>query len=231
MSNVGVTIVVPALNEQTNLRSAINSIQQAATGLQAYEIVIVNDGSVDQTGQIADQLTSEFPNISAVHNPVPYGVGWAFSHGLTTANFAHLTVVPGDNAYAAEGLAKMFAALGKAPLIVSRRDNQFRARPFWRALISHVYCRTVSLWFKLGLPDVHGAVIYPVKESRCILPVGNGYTYQLETLVRLKRNNIQHEVVPIELTPSESSKAIRLRTMKSVMSACLTLRRERYAID
>src|SRR5262245_8589096 len=94
-----ISVVIPALNEEANLRATVNTVISAvkACGETAPDIIIVNDGSIDRTGAIGDELAREFPFVRVVHQPVNKGQGAAILEGLRLAKFDLLTMVPGDN--------------------------------------------------------------------------------------------------------------------------------------
>ena len=83
----------PAHNEEANLRGLVEEALETLPGLaESFEIVIVNDGSRDATGRIADELTAANPGIvRAVHHPTNLGYGAALRSGFRAARHDHGT--------------------------------------------------------------------------------------------------------------------------------------------
>src|SRR5262245_47597339 len=82
-----VSVVVPALNEQDTLKHIVEWTALVLTGMaDDFEIIIVDDGSTDETGRIADALAGRAPNIKVIHNPRPSGYGGALESGFRAAN-------------------------------------------------------------------------------------------------------------------------------------------------
>src|SRR5437763_7984603 len=82
-SHPSVSFIVLALNEQERIESTVANVLQAAqdSDVDHYEIVLVDDGSTDETGRIVDRLASERPDIRALHNPRNIGIGATFKRG------------------------------------------------------------------------------------------------------------------------------------------------------
>jgi glycosyltransferase involved in cell wall biosynthesis len=209
------TIVIPAYNEEEKLGRTVREAQEcAARMLDEYEIVIVDDGSVDGTLAVAESLAAEFAGIVNVrHFPVNRGVGAAYIEGLKVARFPFLTLIPGDNAFNSNGLERIFAEVGEYELVVSYRSNP-RARTFFRRVLS-----IFATWLVRGITgrpvrDAHSLYVFPVALARAI-PVSPDYSYHLESLCRLLLMARNYVEVPIELNPKPdaSSGVMRLRTL------------------
>jgi len=84
------SIIVPAHNEQENIEETINSIERRLK--LDYELIVVNDNSVDQTPEIVRKLSYLYPNLKIVNNPNPPGFANAIRAGF--ANVATDLVVP-----------------------------------------------------------------------------------------------------------------------------------------
>src|SRR4051812_20859818 len=83
------SIIVPAFNEAQRLQATVDGVIAAASmALDHYEVIIVNDGSADETAAIADKLAASRPFVSAIHHPVNRGVGAAYRSGLRAARYA-----------------------------------------------------------------------------------------------------------------------------------------------
>ena len=213
------TILVPALNEEAKLETMVNSLLPVArSSLNQFEIILFDDGSTDKTGAIADHLATTNPEIRVIHHNPRQGLGAIFYEGLTESQFDHLTVIPGDNAYNAEGLRPAFQAIGTADLIISYRANSAQTRAVHRVIISSLYARIMSLLFGLKLRDIHSVVIYPVARAKQLKLQLTNYTYQLEILVKLIRNQPTIMQVPVLLNPDtpQNSRSLNWKTFGEV---------------
>jgi glycosyltransferase involved in cell wall biosynthesis len=209
--SAGLTVVVPAWNEERRLRATVEEVVAAAhRHLRSFEVIVVNDGSTDNTAAVADALAARFACVSVVHHDTNRGVGAAYATGLALARHPYLTLVPGDNAFHASGLDAVFALVGKVEMVVTYRANP-RARTPARRLLSQ--CCTLGMRLVTGKPirDAHSLYVFPVAQARQVRR-NDGYGYHIETLSTLLRGGVPYAEVPVRLNPrpDNSSKVMRL---------------------
>jgi glycosyltransferase involved in cell wall biosynthesis len=76
VSEVGLSIVVMAFDEAASLEEVVGELEAAAKPLEhPYQILIVDDGSGDGTGEIADRLAEERAAVGVIHHPSNQGLG------------------------------------------------------------------------------------------------------------------------------------------------------------
>src|SRR5262245_45926475 len=79
-----VSVVVPALNEQETVQRAVEwTLSVLAKLTNDYEVVLVDDGSTDETGRIADALAARSPHVRVIHNARPRGYRGGVASGYT----------------------------------------------------------------------------------------------------------------------------------------------------
>jgi len=215
----GLTVIVPAWNEEGRLSTTVEEVVLAAKRhLRAYEIIIVDDGSIDRTAAVAKSLAARHPNIRVIHHATNRGVGAAYYTGLSLARHPYLTLVPGDNAFHLTGLDAVFALVGSVEMVVSYRANP-RARTPLRRLLSR--CCTLGMRLVSGRPirDAHSLYVFPVAEARQVRR-NNGYGYHIETLSTLLRGGMPYAEVPVVLNPRPdcSSKVMRLGVLLRLLA-------------
>lgn len=201
------TILISCLNEEDMLRLTFSEVLEAArTELDVYEFILINDGSTDGTANVISQLAEENPGlVTVVTNPVPKGVASAFREAVRLAKCDYLTFIPGDRAFAEEGIREMFAAVGMADLVVTYRLNQREARSGLRYVTSSLFNRIILSMFSLPLRDVHSINIYPVEPMRKMTIIGEKMAFQIEVMVKLFRDQIRWLQLPVALTPQKDS--------------------------
>src|SRR5687768_4119928 len=108
---VRLSIVVPTYNERTRLGELVEAVFQqfAAHGIDG-ELVIVDDGSPDGTGELADELATRH-RIQVVHRAGKLGLGTAVIAGFAVARGEILGVMDADLSHPAEALPRLLAAL------------------------------------------------------------------------------------------------------------------------
>lgn len=208
------TIVIPAYCEEKRLAQTTEEVIAAARlTLDRFEVVIVDDGSTDRTGEIADELTERHDCVSTVHLSENRGVGAAFQAGLARAQHPNISIVPGDHAFEQSGLEVLFGAVGLADMIISYRTN-FQVRTPIRRAFSTMGTLAVRLTTRCWLKDGQSIYVWPVDLARQIKTPPD-YRYHPVTLVSLLRMVPSFAEVPVTLTPDpdRQSRALRWRTV------------------
>lgn len=178
------TVFVPAYNEERNLEGAVRDVIQAAEAqLDDYEILIVDDGSTDGTGNLADRLAREDPRIKVIHHPGNRGFAAGYQTALARATLRYFTFVPGDGEMGAGSIGKIFGAVGSTDIVVPYRENAWD-RPLYRTVISESFTRVMNLLFNLRLRYYQGPAVYPTELARALPTTTRGFCFATEMLVR-----------------------------------------------
>src|SRR5215468_5796926 len=92
-----ITLVVPALNEETLIVETVEQIVEVTEGRFAeYEVLLINDGSTDSTGRLMDGLAARNPRIRVFHNPTNIGLGSSYHLGVAQARYEFVMLLCGD---------------------------------------------------------------------------------------------------------------------------------------
>lgn len=122
--SIELSVVVPAFNEEANLAPVITRTIEALDAAFAdggYEIVIVDDGSRDGTGRVADDLARRQPQVAVVHHAANQGFGAALCSGYARARGEYCAAIPADGEVGIEQALTLFDARGDADVVFSRR--------------------------------------------------------------------------------------------------------------
>jgi dTDP-L-rhamnose 4-epimerase len=150
----GLSVIVPAYNEAGNLESIVRYLASEVEALVPdFEIVLVNDGSRDGTGVIADRLAAEDERVRVVHHPFNIGFGAAQKSGFRAARNTWVVVVPADHQFDARDLGRLWERRVDADLVGSRRVA--RRDPLPRRLVSAVYNAGMRARYGLPLRDIN----------------------------------------------------------------------------
>lgn len=156
----GITIVMPAYREEENLATTVADFLDTAASLDMpHCVVIVNDGSTDGTGEVADELAAEYPGrVLVVHHPVNRGYGAAISTGITTAleetENQWLFLTDSDGQFRARQLPSFLetAQHERANAVVGYRPH--RADPLHRRVNAFLWTTISRLLLQVGIRDV-----------------------------------------------------------------------------
>jgi dolichol-phosphate mannosyltransferase len=106
------SIVIPARDEAKNLQVAVPKLLTELEGAGInHEILVVNDGSNDDTHDVLVELTARYPNVRFVENPPPHGFGLAVSAGLASFRGEAVAIVMADGSDSPVDLVKYYGKL------------------------------------------------------------------------------------------------------------------------
>jgi glycosyltransferase involved in cell wall biosynthesis len=180
----------PAHNEEANVRGLVEEALQTLPGLaETFEIVIVDDGSRDGTGRIADELTTAHPGIvRAVHHPTNLGYGAALRSGFRAARHDHVAYTDGDRQFRVPDIARLIDRLAepdRPDVVVGYRIK--RADPLVRTLYARAYRMANRIFFGLRVRDVDCACKLFRREALDGLAVESGGAFfSAELLIKLQ---------------------------------------------
>src|SRR5262245_28384939 len=135
MTGTFVSFVVPCLNEQDNVAATVETIRAAMTSRPDYEVILVDDGSQDETWPRMRALAATDPRLRVLHNPTNLGLGGSYKRGVAVAQGEHVMLIPGDNGFPAESIREILQRAGQADIVIPVVANP-GARTRFRALTS-----------------------------------------------------------------------------------------------
>ena len=158
---LSLTIFFPCHNEEENVervtRQAVEVGRQVADDL---EVIIVDDGSKDRTGEIADRLAAEIPEVRAVHNHPNLGYGGALQRGFREATRNWIFYTDGDGQFDLGEVPRVLPLLAEYDIVSCYRLD--RKDSLIRKLNAFAWTTLVNLLFRIGLKDIDGAFkFYP----------------------------------------------------------------------
>ena len=219
------SVIVPAFNEEGNIQNAIDSVLTAIKDLvDDYEIIVVNDGSSDNTEQLALAKRQGDERIRVISNASNQGFGFSFARGVSLAGMNFLTVFPGDNDMAGESLRRLIENLGRADIVTSHPVSSHR-RPFLRRFLSKSFIALMNILFGLNLKYYNGAFVARTSLIRLIPIKSTGLTALAECLIRLIKAGHSYTSIPFEHVgrKAEKSKALYFKSVVAVAVLIIVL--------
>jgi glycosyltransferase involved in cell wall biosynthesis len=200
----GLSFFFPALNEEDNIAPIVD---EALTVLPRFagdlEVTIVDDGSNDRTGAIADELARKDPRVRVIHHGTRRGYGGAVRSGLLSATKPWIFFTDGDRQFALEDLERLIAASDGADVVVGFRRK--RADPARRLFVAWVYNHLIRLLFGGGWRDVDCAFKLFRRDVFERVPLervrSNGAFFSPELLITLRGAGIRVSQVGVRHFP------------------------------
>lgn len=152
-----ISIIVPCYNEEAILPGNLNTIIQyleSKNDKYRWEIIIIDDGSKDKTGEIADEFASQRHEINVIHHPVNLNLGHALQTGFRHSKGDILVVLDVDLSYSVEYIEQMVDKLieSVADIVIASpymKGGKVTAVPFLRKTMS----RWVNRFMRLAAQD------------------------------------------------------------------------------
>ncbi len=147
------SVFFPCINEEGNVENIVKKAEKVLKKLKLkYEIIIVDDGSTDKTGEIADNLSKQNSLIRVIHHPKNLGYGEALKSGFYNAKFDTIVYTDGDRQFDFSEVTKFLEKIKEADLVIGYRIK--RRDPFIRTVFKQGWKLTLLAFFRLTLKDV-----------------------------------------------------------------------------
>jgi glycosyltransferase involved in cell wall biosynthesis len=150
----GLSIFFPAYNDVGTIASLVLTAHMTARGLtDDHEVIVVEDGSPDHTGELLDEMARHFPWLRVVHHETNRGYGGALRTGFATATKELVFYTDGDAQYDPREMTELLAAFSPDVDFVNGYKIS-RNDPLHRVVIGRLYHWFVKVAFGLRLRDV-----------------------------------------------------------------------------
>jgi len=224
------SVMVMAFNEAANVESVVTEIRDALARLPGAparddEIVIIDDGSTDETGAVADRLAASIPGVRTIHHDTNRGLGGVYRTGFDTAARDLLMFFPADGQFPAEILVDFYPRMRDHDLVL----GFVAQRP--RSLVAKTLSRAEKLLYRLlfgPMPEYQGVFMVPrsVLSAIRLETSGRGWAIVWEMVLRISRGGYRVVSVETPLRPRAAgkSKVNSLRSMWINLKQALELR-------
>ena len=150
-----ISIILPALNEEGNIEAAIQDIQlYFHSREEKYEIIVINDGSTDSTGEIADRLVKENGSVRVIHHSINKGYGSALKEGFENSKYKYVFFTDSDRQFDIKGLDILLPLIKTDAVEIIIGYRLKRKDPFLRRFLSWGYNSLVGYLFDLNVKDI-----------------------------------------------------------------------------
>ncbi|MDP8247080.1 MAG: glycosyltransferase family 2 protein [Candidatus Tritonobacter lacicola] len=231
MKKHNISLFYPMHNEEGNIKEAVRAALEVLPAVaENYEVIVVDDGSKDGTGKIADELASKDEHVRAVHHPVNRGYGGALKTGFKEARYELVFFADGDNQFDLGEMSKLLERIDDCDMVIGRRVD--RKDPFHRKLNAHAWNMLVRILFGLKVKDIDCA--FKLIRRRVLEGIeleATGALISTELLVKAHKAGFKMEQVPVHhrerLSGEQSGADIRViaRAFKELFKMYCSLKR------
>ncbi|MCP4610921.1 MAG: glycosyltransferase family 2 protein [Planctomycetes bacterium] len=186
-NNVSISVFFPCYNEQGNVTGIVEKTLAVLEKLDAdFEVIIVDDGSSDDTGKIADELAGGNDRVKVVHHGTNLGYGAALQSGFKAATKELVFYTDGDGQFDIKEMPGLLGLMGQYDIVscyrLNRQDNLVRRINAW------CWTKLVCLVFSMKIRDIDCAFkLYKREIFDTFKLVSTGALIDAEVLARAVR--------------------------------------------
>lgn len=198
-----VFVQIPCLNEEETLPLVLQSIPKKIKGINAVEVLVIDDGSTDKTIEVAKKHGVKH----FVYHRTNRGLARSFSDGLdySLANGADIIVnTDGDNQYPQADIPKLLQPIidGSADIVIGdRQTGQIAHFGTFKKIMQRFGSWVVNKAAKTNVPDTVSGFRAYSREAAFKMNVVNSFSYCTETIIHAGRNRMAIASVPVKTNP------------------------------
>lgn len=199
-----VSFFCPAYYDEKNLSKLIPKVDKLLKEIaNKYEIVIVEDGSPDKTGEVADLLAEKFKNAKVIHHKKNMGYGGALKDGFENAKYDYVMYTDGDNQYDVNEFKQAVPLLKYADVVSGYAKK--KAVNFRRKLQSIIFNWLVIILFLIRIKDINCSMkIYKKKVLDSMEIMSLSAFIDAEMIIKAKQNGFKIVQFPVTHYPRSS---------------------------
>ena len=187
------TIAIPAYSEEENIEWILrDTFAKLPAYFNDYEVIVVDDGSTDRTGEICDALAKEFPRLTVIHQKNA-GYSKAMLAGIRPATKEFVAYLPADGQFLVDDMRYCFEVMEANDLVLGYRGG----RPDYtlrRITMSYFYLLILAILFGIKFVDVGWVNIWRTKKVQSLtIEYADGIFLLSEIVVKFMRRG--HKVV------------------------------------
>jgi dolichyl-phosphate beta-glucosyltransferase len=235
---IALSLVVPAYNEALRLPASLVRMREYLdAGGEAYEVIVVDDGSSDDTVGVAERVAQEWPELAVLRLASNTGKGAAVRLGLLRARGAHRAFSDADLSTPIEELPRLRAYLdGAREIAIASRDAPGSRievhQPAWREFMGRTYNRLLRLLVLPGIRDTQCGFKVFTADAAVVLfePLETmRFGFDAEVLVRARRRGMAIVEVPVRWRHVEESRVDSIGASARMLYDLLRLRFRRLS--
>lgn len=202
------SVVIPVFNEEKSIKHTISALKKGLgkTGVN-FEILVVNDGSKDKTGEILKNIEG----IETINHLQNKGYGGSLKTGIKNAKYEKVLIIDADATYPIKKVQELLRWAGKYDMVVGARIGKNVHIPFFRKIGKKIVSAFANFALGKKIPDLNsGFRIFNKKivfENIGLFPSGFSFTTTLTMIHAI--NDLDTKFVPIDYFKREGKSSIK----------------------
>ena len=203
MTQPAFSVVVPCYNEAGAILDTITSLKDSLRKFEAYELILVDDGSSDGTRELIFQAASSDSQIKALSHSSNRGYGAALKTGIRQSLSEFIVITDADGTYPNDRIGDLLKAVSQADMVVGSRTGEGVTYPLIRK-IPKVFLRAYASWLAgQQIPDINSGlrVFRRSIVERFINILPDGFSFTTTITLAMLTNYYHVRYIPISYSP------------------------------
>ena len=199
------TVVIPAFNEQESLEATVKAVVAALPDPARSELVIVNDGSTDQTLEVAASIAEGcVAAVAVVDRRTNGGMGQALASGFARATGDVITWIPGDGEYDLDEVLVGLENLGSSDIVLVRRNSRGQVG---RNIVSSIMYGLIRVLFGFNATGYCGIFVISRERWQQLTIRSGDVFFTLEVALRARHAGWKISYVTAEWRPRRAGRS------------------------
>ncbi len=194
VSELEATFLIPAFDEEGSIAQTVEALLRHTSGLKSVEIIVINDGSKDRTGEIARTLP-----VKLIEHETNLGYGASLKDGLLQAKYDYIVVTDADGTYPLEEIPRLLALAPEYAMVVGARTGEVVKVPLLRKPGKWLITRLAEYLSKRKIPDLNSGLRVFQKDValRFFQLFPDGFSFTTTLTLAMLTNHYKVHFMPI----------------------------------
>lgn len=208
MINKSISVFLPALNEQENIKTCIFSVKRYLDKrFKDYEILVISDGSTDNTNKIVKEFAKKDRHIKLIHHKKNLGYGAVLRSGFAHSSKELIFYTDSDNQFNIKDVDLLLPLLSFYDIVAGFRIN--RQDPLMRIFIANVYNILIKILFNFKVKDIDSSFkLYKKDVFKNMQLKANTGLIDAEILIKAKKNGFSIGQIGVRHYPRMKGKTV-----------------------
>lgn len=202
------SIIVPAFNEEGGIGSVLKDITRAFDSCHIpYEIIVIDDGSADKTGEVAAQY-----NVKVISNPCNVGYGASLKRGILSARYDCIAICDADGTYPASMLPRMVGYIEQGfDMVIGTRPGKYSHSSMMRNPIRFFFHQMVNfvIGSKVQDPNSGFRIFLKDKAVPLLTHLSPGISFTTSMTIYMILSGHFIKFIPIEYYPRKGTTKVK----------------------
>ena len=204
---MNVSIVIPAYNEEKGIAGTIDGVIEAIKPLRIeYELIVVNDGSTDNTAELVENK-----NIKIINHQENKGYGASIKAGIRNSQYEDILIIDADGSYPPEHIPDLLDSAIICDMVVGARVGSTVKIPLIRKPAKWFINKLANYLTGVNIPDLNSGLRVMKREvvEKYIRILPDGFSFTSTITLAMLTNGYSIEYVPIDYLKRDGKSKIR----------------------